>query len=1851
MKMYIRKIVEELTSKGIELYSEESGVLRYKAPKGTVTPDIKEVLRKYKNEIIDYLKDNVSQTFQNKIQQRYEKFPLTDIQNSYVMGRNNMYELGGVGCHGYLEIVFDEVLNIEMMENAWNKVIQKHDMLRAIVFDVGYQIVQESVPYVHIPCIDLRNDKEHSEEKKTQLRNNLSNKQYELGKWPMCDLAISLEDNRSILYFSLDMLIADFLSMNIILNDLEWYYRNPEEEINHPTLYRDIINYQNQLKTNHSKKYIEAEQYWNKKLVNMGESPELPFIRKHNLNSNSFYQKQIFLNKDQWMKLNTISRDYEVTPSMFVLSSLAEVIALWSSNKAFNINITYFNRPQLTEDINKIVGDFTDVDVLSINMDYQMSYINRIKKMQKDLWEDMEHNAISGVEVLRRLTKERKKNIIIPVVFTSTLGLAGESDATVKRKIQYKISQTPQVYIDCQASEENGGVKINWDVREGVFEKSVIDDMFEAFSELIYALISENSIILNENHPVILPEHVRHIRENVNSNNKQFKMQMLEEGFRNALMKYPQKTALITEEGEYTYETLSCYIQTLISSFEDNIREGELVAINLKKSVWQIAAVYAVLYSKGTYVPIDINQPIMRKRKIIQSAGIKIMFSDEPEPDLEDLVKNIVVNDLPVSKPMEHIHIEQNYDRPAYIIFTSGTTGDPKGVIISHKAAMNTILDMRERYNLNEEDIFLGLSNLSFDLSVFDIFGCYLVGGTLVLPDTSKTKDSKYLSDLILLKRITILNGVPAQIQLIINYMDSVVGARKNPFIRLVIMSGDWIPVNLPEKLYSLFNNVKVVSCGGATEAAIWSIAYDIKKEEVFHKSIPYGKPLANQRFYILDDKLQDCPNYVTGNIFIAGSGLAIGYLNDEVRTKEKFIILPDGDERLYKTGDIGYYKEDGNIIFQGRESGDEQVKIHGHRIELAEIRSALQEHPLINSTAVLATGEKTENRKIKAVVSPVKKSRNNSIIISGDEREFLAYVGDTFANSINGNLLKIWNEKSEKVVIADIYNVFKSYGIFLNLQDRFSFDEIINTIGIPEKLHKLTKRWLKVLCDEGVIEMSQGKYALATSELYLDSELSWREFYEIEKQFNYSQAFVDYLKKSSDLLPEMIQGKENPLNILFPKGDVGPAMAAYRDNKISQINNGLAIKEITYLCKKSNQQNPQRTFRILEVGAGVGGTTLDLIPSLDGFNVEYHFTDLSTFFLSKAQSNFKNYNWIKYDIFDINKNFFEQGYEAFSFDIILCANVLHNSQNIHKVMENLKGLLVDGGSIIILEETCMSYMLLTSMEFKDGLTGFSDEREDDDQTFFTREQWEKIISDHNGEIVYDFPPKGSKIDVSGQTVYVTRFANDYEDINKGAIKDFLRKRISEYMIPSDIVILPEIPLSENKKVDTKVIKRIFEEKEHNETLSENIKEMPATGLEKRIATIWQRELKLDMVGRYDNFYDIGGDSLLIAQIVGKIVEEIDEAKGWEWSSLLTEMMQTPTIADLATKIEKHYKEKDTFVDPSLIRIKESSQANSKSIAKVLFHAGTGTLSAYRELLSYIEEDSKDNEAVLGFSFGNEAEYMSIETKDTFKVLGKKYGKILQSLNYSGYILIGHCVGGLIALEAAEFLKNSNIKVSDVTLISATIQKSKNNTNFYALTDEMYNKALRTSLENELLLERTFSKLINVNEEKAGYTVKQDILEECIEWIVKEGNGEVSAESFCNLHGKYEKVGNEFRKLASRPLSERLNKLYTAIERNDSELMDHERKLLNTLFNIFSQNFGCVASHKPMPYYGKVRIFSCEQQGASFYRKFFGEDLETWRPYIKGEYEYDIISGEHFDCISGENLKENLSKILNFTYE
>ncbi len=901
----------------------------------------------------------------------------------------------------------------------------------------------------------------------------------------------------------------------------------------------------------------------------------------------------------------------------------------------------------------------------------------------------------------------------------------------------------------------------------------------------------------------------------------------------------------------------------------------------------------------------------------------------------------------------------------------------------------------------------------------------------------------------------------------------------------------------------------------------------------------------------------------------------------------------------------------------------------------------------MVESTVVLAMGESVEDIHINAVVSPIKKKERSIIYVSQLEKENLTKLEAYYEKNINQDLFVDWIHKSNEVVTSDVYNTFLGYGIFAEPCKIYAFQEIVDTIQIPEKLHKLTKRWLRVLVNEGVIEeRREGYQIILDDEQKYDSEVLWNEFYDIESQFGYSRELVDYLKQSSDLLPELIQGKEDPLNILFPKGEMEPALAAYHDNQINKMLNDIAKAEIEFLCKQKNEKN--KMFRILEVGAGVGGTSLDVIPELDGFEVEYYFTDLSTFFLNRAQGNFRQYDWVKYGIFDINKTFAVQGYDEFSFDLILCANVLHNSKNIHNVMENLKGLLTDNGSMVILEETRTSYILLTSMEFKDGLTGFTDERAENDQTFFTRKQWENIFEAHNGEIVFEFPSKGSKLDLSGQTIYVTRFVNELEPIYKSEMRLYLEQQVSPYMVPANILILPEIPLTANKKIDFKMVKNYFESIE--ESNKKGVTELPQTDLEKRIADIWCKELNITNIGRNDSFYLVGGDSLLIAQVIGKMLEKLPETEGWEWSALLTEMMQAPTVKGIAEKIEEFQKDEKYIIDPCLVQLKKSEVENNKSVAKILFHAGTGTLTPYNALLSYIEKDSKDNEAILGFTFGDDADYISMETSQTFRMLGEKYGKVLNRLGYSNYILIGHCVGGLIALETAQYLQKNNVRVSDVTLISTNIPKRKDQTILSDSTDEIYQKTLQSSLDNEILLERIFAKLIGADSYKAGYTVDEERLQQYIEYIVKQGTGDITVEALCNTGGEFDDVAKEFRVLASKSVSERLNALYNTIERPNGELMEHQLKMLNILFRVFSQNFRCVSTYEPKPYFGNIRIFCCEIQGGHFYPGFFAEDYDTWKPYTKGNMKFEFVKGWHLDCITEPNLSKNIEKMLDFNY-
>lgn len=1837
----IKSLIDKLNGLGIKLWTE-NGQLRYQAPKGAMTAEIVSELKENKEAIIKKLEaESASVQFEAHPDDRYSQFPLTNIQNSYVVGRNSAYSLGDVTCHGYIEITYEEELDRAKLQKAWNTVIAKHDMLRVVVYADGYQMVQESVPEVEIPFYDLKGKSQDDITKAEEdIRSIYAEKQYELGKWPMCDVVLSVRDGKSVIHFSLDMLITDFMSANLILDDLDRCYHGEAIEPTVETLYRDIVLHGKKLEAQRTEKRIKDEEYWNEKIKTMGDAPDLITSDNAPVDTASFRQVKYFVDHAGKEAINRYAQKMKITGSVLILSAFSEVINRWSKNSKFCINLTMLSRDRSIPGVDKVVGDFTDVNVLSVDLGSPMRFGDRITQIQNDLWEDLQHNSVSGVEVLRDLGRSKKENLIIPVVYTSTLGVASSEDSFLSRSnISYKISQTPQVWIDCQISEENDGITVNWDYRTGIFDTKVINEMFGAFSGLIAEFAKENYDLLDSYDPIPMPAATADIRGKLNSVTAELPDTMMTDGFINSVKLYPNKTALITKDGEYTYTALAKHANAVKNALiSKGFKSGELAAVMLPKGIWQIAGVLGVLLAGGVYLPTDPMQPVQRRQAIIEDSGLKFILAEKEEDGIGgDGICVINVNDLAPDKESAEVSGNtSDTSAPAYIIYTSGTTGKPKGVVITHAAAMNTIYDINERFSIGKDDVFFGLANLAFDLSVYDIFGAFTAGGTLVLPDDKLKKNPKHILDLLIINKITVWNSVPAQMKMVDTYMDSL-SYDVQCSLRVVMMSGDWIPVDLPESLYKKIPGVRVVSLGGATEAAIWSIFYEVPSDYEKKNSIPYGYPLSNQKFYVLNAGLEECPDGVPGDLYIAGKGLAKEYFHDAKLTAEKFLFRHGSGERIYKTGDVGRYDENGVIEFLGR--SDTQVKIRGHRIELSEIDSVLSAVDDIRDVSSIVIGNAQEDMRIVTAAVPRMKEVGGDMYDRDDELKSISGTAEELTKSIDRELLPKWIETANKVVLSDIFMTLYNSGIFT--EDRgYSFAEVLDKLNVPEKLHKLMKRWLTVLCKENITVMDGEVYKvnMPVASEYLNKDM-WQEMYSVEEKLHYSKKLLDYLKTSSSVLPELMAGKEDPLNLLFPQGEMDVAMAAYHDNIINTIMNGLAKAEIAYLA----ENNPSGAARILEVGAGVGGTSVDVIPALEGTGAEYNFTDLSTFFLNSAKEKFEKYDWVKYGIFDINMNVADQYLEPFSVDTILAANVLHNAKNIHNVFDNLKKLLKPNARMVILEETRESYTLLTSMEFKDGLTGFTDER-GENQTFFSREQWESIFDKNGAEIVYQYPPKGDALEMAGQTIYVIRFNEAYADVKKDALLDVLEDKLPEYMVPSQIALLPELPQTNNGKIDRKKIAEYFLDKSgSNETVDSE--DMPQTELEKQIAEIWCRELNVSRIGRNDNFYLVGGDSLLIAQVIAKMRDKIPEAQAWQWDDLLKEMMKTPTIRGIAKTISEKDGSADT--DKSLVILREPEHKGKK--ATVVFHAGTGTLTPYNQLMSYINEQSGEDDAVYGFTFGDEAEYLAIPTEKTFEVLGGKYGKILDELDYSEYVLIGHCVGGLIALETAQYLQSKGRNVSSVTLLSTSIPFKKEQTVLSDLDDEVFANAVHTSLYNELLLERTFAALISADIFKAGHKVDNDTLQNVIEHLIFTNGGNIHVQDLCSLDGEFAEVGKEFSRLAAMSATERMNDLYATIERPDGQLMEHQQKMLNVLFRVFAQNFRCVSSYKAKPYTGRLRVFNCESPIANFFPSLFSEDRDTWEPLAKGEFYFGSMKGDHISCMNSPYIEENVKLILDFS--
>ena len=892
---------------------------------------------------------------QPDVENRYEPFPLTDVQYAYWIGRSGLYSLGNVATHCYFELDAEH-LDIQYAEKAWNMLIRRHGMMRVIIQPDGLQRILEHVPDYQIKIQDVRELDEVGKAKAlSRKREDMSHQVIDTEKWPLFDVEITeLTNEKQRIHISFDNIIFDGWSMFHILNEWAEIYKSHHTEEAIGLSFRDYVIGLEKIKKTSA--YEEDKKYWEKRMKHLSPAPDFPLAKtEKQIMEQHFYRRSDKLSPKEWNVLKKTAREMGVTPSVFLISAYAETIRLWSNNKDFTLNLTQFDRKQLHPEVNMLVGDFTTLTLLETRDKEGKNFEERTKSIQCQLTADLEHSTYNAVEVERELKKnqENSQEAIMPVVFTSGLGVEQWNEGKWLGKLHYNISQTPQVWLDHQVVEMDGSLCIFWDSIDELLYPGMLDEMFRTYTGLLRG-IAKKPMLVKERVNSLVSAEISETRHYANETMKTFDEKTLDEMFWEMAKKWPDREALVTENRRMTYREVreeALYISEQLRN--EGVKKGEIVGVLMEKGWEQIVAVYGILFAGAAYLPLDIHNPQERLEKILNDSNARVV-----------LVKNRTINTrngwlekkkyISVSGEKCSYIVKKEKNKPenlAYVIYTSGSTGKPKGVMITHHSAANTIVDINSRNQVSEKDVALGISNLHFDLSVYDVFGILGAGGKIVLPSPDRAKDPAHWIELLNKEGVTIWNSVPAFVEMLVEYEEY----RKlgiNQKLRLILMSGDWIPVALPDRVRGILRTVKMEALGGATEASIWSNCYEIPDVIPENwKSIPYGKPLANQKYYILDQNMENCPNWVPGNLYIAGEGIALGYLNDEEKTKEKFIIWEKTGEKLYSTGDMGRYWSDGNIEFLGRV--DNQIKINGYRVEIGEIENALYATSLVKKCLV----------------------------------------------------------------------------------------------------------------------------------------------------------------------------------------------------------------------------------------------------------------------------------------------------------------------------------------------------------------------------------------------------------------------------------------------------------------------------------------------------------------------------------------------------------------------------------------------------------------------------------------------------------------------------------------------------------------------------------------------------------------------------------------------------------------------------------------------------------------------------------------------------------------------------------
>lgn len=861
----------------------------------------------------------------------------------------------------------------DILAESINMVIQRYSVLRTVFMyqnlDEAKQVVLAQRP-VEIGVTNLEAESEEAcEAKITDYLNADRQNRMDLSRNMLFRVHVFKCPGEIVnIIYTFHHIILDGWSVGIVMSEIYKVYdallTGKEVSLPEPV---NMGRYIKWLEMNKSKG--ESLFYWKKLLKGYEEPVEIP--KTYNGKQNTGYRRnavEYACSEELTQRMNEYCRKNQCTLSSLVHAIFGILLQRMTGKRDVVFGTVVSGRPAELDNVDSIVGMLINTIPFRVTSKDNQKFTELLKEVMAEMVASEKHSYLQLAEVMN--TNPLKNDLLHMVIAFENYYSSGLDNSDKPYRIEKSVAYEQTSYDINTVFIPGECLRIKATFNEAVFGVQFIEEICTHFETIAEAVTGDEQICTDDIEFVSNKEKEKVIYKFNETEHEYSDSLLLHEMFEKNASQNPDAVAVICDDRQVTYKELNERTNSLARAIRDaGSSPEEPIGILVKRDIEMVMAVVAASKANCMYIPFESTHPNSRIVKEIDDLHIsKIITTEDQKEKLEGIkaetgfIKDVFTvenySDGTVDNPDNNI----NSDAHAYVIFTSGSTGKPKGVVVSHKPVVNVIEYLNRQYDIGKNDRMLFVTSLCFDLSVYDIWGMLAAGGIIEIVPADKMGDHHYLMKRLCSGDITVWDSAPSVIQQLMPLFDEYSeGSRSR--LKRILTGGDWVDLNLSKEIKKISPNCKVTALGGATEATIYSNYYDIGEVHPGWVSIPYGKPIQNAKYYVLDEKRRPLPIGIKGDLYIGGQCLADGYINDETLTEEKFVKDPfvKGNSIMYKTGDSARWYYDGNLEFMGR--NDFQVKLRGYRIETGEIEYQLKQYNGINDALVLVRGT-TENDK-----------------------------------------------------------------------------------------------------------------------------------------------------------------------------------------------------------------------------------------------------------------------------------------------------------------------------------------------------------------------------------------------------------------------------------------------------------------------------------------------------------------------------------------------------------------------------------------------------------------------------------------------------------------------------------------------------------------------------------------------------------------------------------------------------------------------------------------------------------------------------------------------------------------------